>query len=200
MRPSSTSSSDGGRVRHAHWGLFALVLLGSMIAAEAALRTVAVRERLPLRTHFYTPAIAGRLDAIERVIDEHGRVDVLFTGSSIVLTDLHPEVFDSLTAALPQPTVSFNAGMAGMWPAGLELYLRHVWLPAAHPRVVVQGIRYPELRVQDYAKHDTQVWTGTIELGWREGDLLARARAAVTSRVYLLQYRGVLTNVLERFV
>jgi hypothetical protein len=197
MRPSSTSSSEP-QVQPRRWRTFAIVVLAALATVEVALRSPHLRSVLPPRTHFYHPAITTRLDALERMVRDHRRVDVLFIGSSIVLTNLHPQVFDSV---VPQrgPGVSFNAGLPGLWPTSVHLYAEHLWLPAARPRLVVQGIRYPELATSTHAKHETQVWSGTIESSWRESDLLTQAYASLVSHVFLLQYRGAVARVLERY-
>ena len=176
--------------------MIALLLLGT---GELALRFPQIRAALPPRTHYYHPAVARRIDAMERVLMVHNRIDVLFIGSSIMLTNVHPMLFDHLVGEQPNRLVSFNAGMAGLWPASVHLYAEHLWLPLSRPRVVVQGVRYPELAVTTHAKNATQVWSGTIEPTWRESDLLTRLHAAMVERVYLLQYRGASTRFLERF-
>jgi hypothetical protein len=163
-----------------------------------ALRFEPVRALLPPRTHYYHPLIAKRLDAVERLVGTHERVDVLFIGSSIVMTNVHPTLFDSAVEQSGR-VVSFNAGLPGIWPSSVHLYLEHVWLPAARPRIVVQGIRHAELAATRHAKHDTQVWTGRVEAAWRESDLLTRVQAAIVERTYLLQYRGTLNGALERY-
>jgi hypothetical protein len=175
-----------------------VLVLVLLVVAELVLRLPQARALLPPRTHFYHPIIAQRLDAIERVRSEHGRVDVLFIGSSIVMTNVEPRTFDAEVAREAGPLVSFNAGLPGIWPQSVHLYLENVWLPAARPRVVVQGIRYAELAATTHAKHDSQVWTGRVEQGWRDADLLTRLHAGAVERLYLLQYRGALIRTLER--
>mgnify|MGYP006170882099 CR=1 FL=1 len=195
MPPSSTSSSDR---RPRNWGAFALILLVAVAGAEIALRRPAVRRLLPPRTHYYHPVIAQRLDAIDRLRAVYERVDVLFVGSSIVLTNVHALLFDQIVAQ-GGGLVSFNAGLPGLWPTSVHLYAEHVWLPAARPRVVVQGVRYPELAATTHAKNETQVWTGRIEPAWRDSDWLTRLHSAIVARSYVLQYRGALTRRLQQF-
>lgn len=154
---------------------------------------------LPPRTHYYHPAIAQRIDAIERLMRVYNRVDVLFIGSSIVVTNVHPLLFDSVVARRPNELVSFNAGLAGLWPTSVHLYTEHVWLPLTRPGVVVQGVRYPEVAATTHAKNETQVWSGRIEPSWRDAGLPTRARAALVSRVTLLQYHGALTRLLQEY-
>jgi hypothetical protein len=197
MLPSSTSSSDTSPSPR-RWGRFALIVLLLLAGIEVALRFPQVRSALPPRTHYYHPAITTRLDAVERIMSENSRVDVLFIGSSIVLTNLHPGIFD---AVLPQPhgAISFNAGLPGLWPTSVHLYAEHVWLPTARPRLVVQGIRYPELATDAHAKYETQVWTGKIEPSWRDPGFWSQLSAKMVAHVHLLQYRGVAVTMLQRY-
>jgi len=188
-----------GVERPRHWRTFFALVLLVVAALEASLRFPEVRGLLPPRTHYYHPAIAQRIDAIDRVIRVHRRVDVLFIGSSIVLTNVHPLLFDSVAARQPDDLVSFNAGLSGLWPTSVHLYAEHLWLPLTRPRIVVQGVRYAELAATSHAKNETQVWTGRIEPSWRKAGVLTRLEAAAVSRITLLQYRGVLTRLLQRF-
>lgn len=199
MRRSSTSSSDHVALRHRRWRTVGLLAVLALAGVELLLRLPGIRALLPPRTHYYHPVIAQRLDAIERLMSEDGRVDVLFVGSSIVMTNIDPPLFDRTVEGRRGRVVSFNAGLPGIWPIGVHLYLEHVWLPAAEPRIVVQGIRYAELAATTHAKHDTQVWTGRIERAWRDADLLPRLHARVVESMYLLQYRGALTRALQRY-
>jgi hypothetical protein len=196
MRRLFIFSSDA---RGRRWGLFALLLLAILGSLELALRFPQMRRLLPPRTHYYHPAIAQRIDELERVKRVYGRVDVLFIGSSIVLTNVHPLLFDSIAGRDPGHVVSFNVGLSGLWPTSVHLYAQHLWLPLTRPRVVVQGVRYAELAATTHAKNETQVWSGRIEPAWRDAGLMTRAYAATVSRLFLLQYHGALTRALQRF-
>jgi hypothetical protein len=172
-----------------------VLLLG---AVEIALRFPEVRSVLPPRTHYYHPAITTRLDAVERILREENRVDVLFVGSSIVLTNVHPHMFDSIVSQ-PGRGVSFNAGLPGLWPTSVHLYTEHLWLPTVRPRLIIQGIRYPELAATTHAKNETQVWSGRIERSWRDSDVFTQLSAAAVANVYLLQYHGAGVRKLEQY-
>lgn len=170
-----------------------VLLVLALVGVEAALRVPAVRDRLPERRIYYDPAVSIRLDALDNVLRDSGRVDVLFAGSSIVRTNVRPLVFDSLIeAGTGEQVVSFNTGMLGLWPAGTHLYLERVWLPEVQPAIVVQGIRYGELRATTYALAEDQFFGGVIERGWRDAGWIDRAVSWATGRLRLLQYRGVL--------
>jgi hypothetical protein len=193
----STSSSDA-RVRS---GLrFGVAVIALLAMTEMALRVPAVRRLLPPRTHFYQTSIARLLDELDSVTSMAGRIDVLFIGSSVVFSDIDPLLFDAVARPDLPKLVSFNAGIAGMWPAGVYLYLKHVWLPTAQPRVVVQGIRYMELAAQTAAKEHDQIWSGRVEPAWRDADLSTWLRATLVSHSALLQYRSVLLRTLQPFV
>jgi hypothetical protein len=198
MRRSSTSSSEPPAVRNRQWIAFGLAVVVVLIGVEAALRFAPVRALLPPRTHYFHSFIPKRLAALERLTSVHDRVDVLFVGSSIVMTNVHPLLFDSIVGTESR-VVSFNVGMPGIWPSTVHLYLEHVWLPVAQPRMVVQGIRYAELAATTAAKQTTPVWTGRVEAAWRESDLITQLYAAAVRNVYLLQYRGAWNSTLERY-
>jgi hypothetical protein len=199
MLRSSTSNSDRVAIAGRKWRTFAIVVLLLLAGAEIALRWQPVRALLPPRSHYYHRFIASRIDALERLTSVHGRADVLFVGSSIVMTNVHPLLFDSIVGSESGRVVSFNAGLPGIWPSSVPLYLEHVWLPMARPRMVVQGIRYAELAATTHAKHTTQVWTGRVEAAWRETDVITRMHAAAVRHLHLLQYRGTWNFSLQRY-
>jgi hypothetical protein len=172
-----------------------------LAAAEGLLRAPLIQSRLPTRTHYYDAGIVIREDALTRVLVANGHVDVLFIGSSIVRTNIQPLMYDALT--MPGRSgrlVSFNAGLSGLWPASVALYLEHVWLRLAKPRLVVQGIRYPELAETTHALRSDQVFSGTVEAGWADTTWRKRLNAAATAHLRILQYRGALGNTLKRYV
>jgi hypothetical protein len=171
-----------------------------LVAAEITIRLPAVRDALPPRRAYYDTDVSIRLDALDRVLQAHGRVDVLFAGSSIVRTSIRPLLFDRIIEAeTGHPVVSFNGGMLAMWPAAVHLYLERVWLPVVQPRIIVQGIRYPELRADTHSLRDEQFFGGVLERGWHDASALARAVSGATERVRLLQYRGSLPAELLRW-
>jgi hypothetical protein len=142
-----------------------------------------------------------RLETLERTKRHHGRIDVLFVGSSIVRTNIRPLIFDQIVNTRTNSRiVSFNAGLSGLWPPAVRLYAERLWLPTARPRLVIQGIRYPELAATTHALRETQVFSGTVEAAWRETTWPTRMYSAAAERVHLLQYRGTLVQLLQRYV
>jgi hypothetical protein len=200
MRRLFTSSSDRGAAQGRRWIAWTVLTALVFVAIEGLLRMPAIQHWLPTRTHYYDPGIAVREDALRRTLAANGHVDVLFVGSSIVRTNIQPLTFDQLvTSRTREPIVSFNAGLSGLWPEAVILYLENVWLPLAKPRLVVQGIRYPELAATTPALRGDWVFSGAVEAGWREPAWRQRAYSAAASRIRLLQYRGVLAEVLQRY-
>jgi hypothetical protein len=133
------------------------------------------------------------------VLHEHGRVDVLFVGSSIVRTNISPLLFDgAVRRATGADVVSFNGGLSGLWPRGVSLYLSHLWLPTVTPRVVIQGIRASELRQSELSVHPGFA-TSTAERGWLAGRWTDDVEWSLMRRLRLLQHRGSVWERLQRF-
>jgi hypothetical protein len=205
MSPSSTSSSRaGGAAPTKQFSLKRLapvpLAVGLALASvEGLLRADAVQHRLPDATHFYDTAIPKRLDALAHVFQRHGRVDVLFVGSSIVRTNISPIDFDRRFGARGAgDLVSFNGGLSGLWPSATAEYVRQFWLEKARPRVVVEGIRFPELRATTFSVDD-RFEKGTVERAWLDGGPLGWLQWRATDSLRLLQYRGVLARRLMEF-
>jgi hypothetical protein len=204
MSRSSTSNSDArphrvpGPRRWLAWAACTALLLA---LAEVALHYPPVRDFLPPRSHFSDPGITLRLEALERAVTEHGRIDVLFVGSSIVRTNIQPLLIDRLISDREGTSVvSFNTGLAGVWPEGIAMYVEHVWLPAARPKLVVQGIRYMELSATTPGLRPEQLLAGAVESGWTDdAPWVSRVRSATASRIRLLQYPGAWIGWLQQY-
>jgi hypothetical protein len=176
-----------------HIGIWSVLAVFTVLTAiEGVLRVPAVITALPVRTHFQQPGVVRRLEALERLIQDQPRVDILFVGSSIVRCNIHPIEFDRSMAALGMRAVSFNVGLSGLWPGPVEFYLEHLWLPTARPRVVVQGIRYGELQPSSRTRKEQDIYRGPVESRWRNPTTLNRIEATLLQRIHLLQYRGAL--------
>ena len=204
MSPSFISSSDERsrlirfRPRIASRGFAAIV--ACIAIAELVLRVIPVRNALPIRTHFHEPGVVVRLQTLDELQRHAPRIDVLFIGSSIVRCNIRPLVFDQVLASRGYPgVVSFNAGMSGLWPHAVHLYAKQLWLPRAHPRIVVQGIRFGELFPSRRARRYDAIVTSPVESAWQDSGLVGRARAELFERVRLLQYSGIWPMWLRRF-
>src|SRR6185503_17574133 len=149
MSRSSTSSSDvavpRGRTRQfslRHAWKFPVCVVGLLAVAELILRTPVMISELPISTHYHEPGVVRRVEARERVLAERGSIDLLFVGSSVVRCNIQPLDFDRAVMGRGFRAVSFNGGLSGLWPKAVALYVEHLWLPKAHPTIVVQGIRF----------------------------------------------------------
>jgi len=204
MSRSSTSSSSGasanGRGRVRGWLLTGGSIVVFLVALEGVLRIPAVRDALPIRTHLHEPGEVVRLQTLEELLATGQHVDVLFAGSSIVRCNISPAIFDPLVDEDGgQHLVSFNAGMSGLWPAAVRLYLEDLWLPAAHPGLVMQGIRYGELLPSERARSYDEISSGIVESSWEQSGRLSELRARMFENFRILQYRGALPSWMMRY-
>jgi hypothetical protein len=182
------------------WLLTGAVIAGVLAATEGTLRIPAVRDALPIRTHLHEPGVVVRLQTLERLLESEQHVDVLFAGSSIVRCNIMPTIFDPLVDQdRRQHLVSFNAGMSGLWPDAVRLYLEDLWLPATHPRVVIQGIRYGELFPSNRARSYGDISSGIVESSWEQPGRVSQIRARIFETFRILQYRGALPTWLLRY-
>ena len=172
-----------------------LILLLCLAGAEALLATDAVFERLPLPKPYYSFDIARRVHDL-RSLRRGGPVDVLFLGTSIVRADIDPKVFDKRLKKRGVVMTSFNAGLSAVFPPAASLYLKYLWLDAARPRFVLHGLRESELTL---ASPKPMHLGGMIDRRWAEGTRASLLEAAIIQRLLLLQYRGTLREVIERF-
>jgi hypothetical protein len=178
---------------------FPVAVMVALLAIEALLRVDWVAHLLPPPTQFYQPAVPKRLDALRHVQASAGGVDILFIGSSIIRTNISPLEFDAVVRRrLGVKVVSFNAGLSGLWPSAVEMYFRELWLERAHPAVVMQGIRFPELVASSFAA-DEDVLGGTVERRWYRNGPLDRLEWRLLDNVHLLQYRGAVGLWLRKY-
>ena len=154
---------------------------------------------LPIRTHYHEAGIVRRVEALERVLAERGSIDILFVGSSIVRCNIQPLDFDRAVMGRGLRAVSFNGGLSGLWPKAVALYVQHLWLPKAHPTIVVQGIRFGELHSSPRARRETAILAGPLESRWETHGPFRNAEIAALERIHLLQYRGTLPRWLGSY-
>lgn len=201
LKPDPTKGLIQFRPRILSVSFAAIVLM--LASIEGVLRIPAVADHLPLPTHYNEPDVAMRLRTLEALkAHEHtDHVDVLFVGSSIVRCNIRPSLFDeAISRQAHASVVSFNAGLSGLWPAGVDLYTEHLWLPHARPRIVLQGIRYGEVAAPPKTRRYETIVTGAVESAWSTGGASGRIKAAAFEHVRLLQYRGIWIEWLKRYV
>jgi hypothetical protein len=178
----------------------ALIVVASLAAIELALRVPDVERALPIRTYLHEPGAVVRLEKLEHVRRQYQHIDVLFVGSSVVRCNIQPMQFDALLArSSGSGPVSFNAGLSGMWPAGVRLYLEGLWLAEARPRIVAQGIRYGELFPSRRARAYSDIASSVVESTWDDNRPMARLKAIPYEHLRILQYRGTWPSWLYRF-
>lgn len=178
--------------------LFVCTAMAVLAAAEGLLRLDAVRDRVPPPIPYYSDNVARRVRALEITQHEEGPVDIVFVGSSVVRSNIRPLVVDAAMAAAGMPATSFNAGLSGLAPDEVSLYLERMWLPRARPRWVVQGIRLAELvsdrRATDF--HDNA--RARVEHAWLDDGWWGPARRWSIENLRLVHYRGALSDALDR--
>jgi len=173
------------------------LVFGLLAGAEYALRIPRIFDLLPLPRPYYTYDVSRRLQHLERLLDERGRLDVLFIGSSVVRADISPTVFDAVASQkIGHPVVSFNGGFSKMYPTGAVLYVENLWLPRTRPRLIIHGVREAELASQQHAPYYLK--HGRLESLWMSDDPWDRLEAKLVGTVHLLQYRGALAKIVSR--
>ena len=200
---SEADPRTGGTVIQFHPKILTLTfatILVLLASTELILRMPAVQRQLPIRTHLHEPGVVVRLQTLNVLKKQFPRVDVLFVGSSIVRCNIRPLLFDTVLARGGHAdVVSFNVGMSGLWPSAVRLYLEELWLREAHPRLVIQGIRFGELLPSPRARKYDAIVEGPVESAWQDPGPLGRLKATAFERVHLLQYRGVWPAWLARY-
>jgi hypothetical protein len=77
--------------------------------------------------------------------------------------------------------------------------LRIFFLKHASPRIVLQGIRYPELKSSSEAEDYKRFRKGCIERAWFNQSLFGKLKVFAIENIQLLYYKGMLTAALQRF-
>ena len=177
-----------------------LVLLVVLTSCEVLLRLDMVRQALPLPRRYYQAGVENRLRALEKTLDEKGKVDLLFVGSSVVRTNFRPLLFDEIIASeISEEFVSFNGGLSDMTAALTPFYLEHFWPKHVSPQIILQGIRYAELTDLDTPTTYIHFQTGDFESAWLRDTPLDRVRLAALASSQLFYYQGLLSEILLAF-
>ncbi len=177
---------------------FLMATLAIVVLGEVLLRVPGVADRLPLPVPYYTDNVEPRRRALDTVVHHEGPVGLLFVGSSVVRSNIRPLVFDTAFAASGTQIISFNAGLSGLAPDEVRLYLEHMWLRRAQPRWVVQGVRLAELASDGRATDFRDIERARIEQAWLGTHRWSRWWAWAIGNTRLLYYRGFLSDALDR--
>jgi hypothetical protein len=178
----------------------ALSLVGVLLVlgcAEGLLRTQAVSEALPLPLIYYGYDVPRKLQLLDRLVDKEPQLDVLFVGSSIVRAAFDPRTFDrERRSHTKRRSVSFNAGLPSMFPAGTAMYLERVWLRHARPRFLLLGVREIELRSTHRVLKELR--SGRLESLWYGPKPFSPLRGDVFQQLHVLHYRGTVHKIMKR--
>ncbi|MBI5713553.1 MAG: hypothetical protein HZC38_09060 [Chloroflexi bacterium] len=118
--------------------VFIFLLIG---AGEILLRIPIVESFLPTPSYGNGgPELGVKVRKLDAYIRQHGAVDCLFVGSSVVDSDVDPEVFSrEYKARTGKDIVCFNFGLAGMAPSSIEITARFL-IARYRPRILIYGV------------------------------------------------------------
>ncbi len=180
---------------------FALGVLTLVAAAEVLLRVRCVRDRLPMPNPYYIADVEGKARLMEATLREHGRVDVLFIGSSVVGRGFDAELFDAELRRLDGvDVVSFNGWMSGLKPSCVAFYLDRFWAPNVTPRIIFQGVRLVTMDADALPEEYSAFQRGRYERLWMESpSAIGRLSLWALDHMRLYHYRSFLPEYLRDF-
>jgi len=143
--------------------------------------------------------VETRLRALERTLKQHGSIDVLFIGSSVFRTNIQPLTFDREIGFSGIRIVSFNGGLSGLVPDQVSLYFEKFWLRHVQPKIVIQAIRYPELKSKTTVQTSQSFQSGMLERLWISKKFIDKINALAIENIRILYYAGTLTETLRYF-
>jgi hypothetical protein len=173
-----------------------VVAIAVLVLAELLLRLPAVADALGKPDLYYWAGVRERLDAIAETESEHGDIDVLFIGSSVVRTNIRPLEFDRVLADRGIDTVSFNGGLSGLRIDAVRLYVEEFWLDVLSPEVIFQAVRYEEVLRPEPAEEYVRFEQGRYEPLWLSESPVAPVQRFALDKLRLAQYAGLLTDAL----
>lgn len=152
--------------------VFIILLIGG---GEILFRIPIIESFLPTSTYGNGgPELGAKIRKLDTYIRQHGMVDCLFVGSSVVDSDIDPEVFSREFKAQTGKDVScFNFALAAMAPSSMDSTARFL-IARYRPRVLIYGVGIGEFSakfmwqgVDLYSTPWTQYVTGRFSLeGW----------------------------------
>jgi hypothetical protein len=118
--------------------LFVLLIV---VTGETLLRIPIVESFVPTPTYGNAgPELGAKIRKLDAVIRQNGKVDCLFVGSSVVDSDIDPDVFSAEYKTLTGKDIScFNFGLAGMAPSSMESTARFL-IARYRPKILVYGV------------------------------------------------------------
>lgn len=172
------------------------VALAVLVSAELVLRLPTVEGAIGRPDLYYHFEVQARLERADRVLVEHGRIDVLFVGSSVAHTNISPHVFDEAAEKAGYDLVSFNGGMHSLFVDANRLYLENLWLDTIESQIVVQFVRYEEVVTPRLLEE----WGGfdrvLPESLWKSDSPFRSLGLEILERSMLAQHSGLLTAFL----
>jgi len=168
--------------------------LSVIVLTEGALRLDVLRELIPEPKPYYRYDVEKRLRALKETIEHNGRIDCLFIGNSVVRTNFQPFTFDSeIFEKTGLSIVSFNGGLSDLTPDAVKFYLQHFYLKHLKPKIIFQGVRYPDLKSTALADKYEPFKRSLLEQFWIDQTLLGKIKAIAYENIQLLYYKGLLT-------
>ncbi|MBN2413651.1 hypothetical protein JXQ31_18375 [candidate division KSB1 bacterium] len=175
-----------------------IAVIGLLILTDFSLRLEPLRDNLPQANPYYNPAVELRTRALKSLIKEQGQPDVLFIGSSVVRTNISPLLFDSVYQYITSHKMtSFNGGLSDLDPGPVSFYLEKFWLKSCKPQIILQAVRYEELKSTFTAENYPVFKTSIYEPLWLKNNLNSQIRLYLLDHVRLYYYSGALTEFLR---
>jgi hypothetical protein len=164
---------------------FVVALVVVLLGAELGVRLVAGRLGEP--QVWYSMLVQDKLERLADQPAEAQRADVVFAGSSAVMSSLDPNAFAELD---PCGRTAYNAGIVGATPAVTRHWLDAEVLPRTRPDTVVLGITPRDLSRGAAAVEEQYFAAAAVrDDAWADTD---RAASEVSA---LVKYRSVLRDV-----
>lgn len=175
----------GGRRRGRRLVRFAVAVVVVLLVAELGVRALAPRLGEPQT--WYSLQVQQKLDRLDDEAPAARRTDVVFAGSSSVMSALDPHRFAELDAC---GRTAYNAGIVGATPTMTHHWLDEEVLPRTGPGTVVLGITPRDLS-EGAAGVEPQYFSAAAV----RDDAWARADRAAGEVSELVRYRSVLRDV-----
>lgn len=170
-----------------------ILLIGLMIGAEWMVRQPAVNAHLPppsLGTP-YRPAVEHFYE-LDVFVREHGGVDCIFLGNSIVHNALNPDVFEAgYTERTQEPLRCFNFGLSGL-SASTAAPIAELLVKRYQPDILIYGVDGLEISDFFYPVQGDFPQSDWIE--YHEGEF--NPKGWLTDISYLYRYLNALPEVL----